>query len=313
MFKDRDILSIKDLSRKEIEHIFSVANKMEDFLTARTKCSLLQDTILATLFFEPSTRTRLSFEAAMHRLGGSVIGFASPEVSRAGDVYAETLEDMARMVQIYADVVAIRHPDANAPARFAEAANIPVINAGAGVTSVKTAGILGEHPTQALLDLYTIKKERGEIDGLKILCIGNVTSRATHSLGLGLAKFNAHVYLISPEILHVSKAMRDSFDDAGLSHEEISGVEDIISEVDVIYTVSSRFATKTEKTEDAYRIDLNKLKKAKKSLIILHPLPRLDELPTEIDSTPYAKYFVQAYNGLVVRMALLALVSGKIF
>jgi aspartate carbamoyltransferase catalytic subunit len=312
MFKDRDIISIKDLSRKEIEHIFSVADKMEVLLTTRTECSLLEDRILATLFFEPSTRTRLSFEAAMNRLGGSVIGFASPEVSRAGGVFAETVEDTARMAEIYADIIVIRHPDANAPVKCAEAANIPVISAGAGATSVGTAGILGEHPTQALLDLYTIKKEKGKIDGLKILLMGNVTSRASHSIGLGLAKFNTHVYLLSPEVPHLSKVLRESFDDAGLSYGEISRVEDVISEVDVIHIVSSRIATKSEKTEDRYRIDLNKLKKAKEGLIILHPLPRLDELPTEIDNTPYAKYFAQARNGLPVRMALLALISGKV-
>jgi len=295
-----------------MEVVFEAARKMEPIAADRTKSTLLQDKILATLFFQPSTRTRLSFESAMQRLGGSVLGFASPEVSRAGDVYAETLRDTGHMIQLYSDIVAIRHPHVDAPSILAETVDIPVINAGAGITSTSKTGPIGEHPTQTLLDLYTIKQEKTRIDGLKILLMGNMGSRAIHSLGIGLAKFDGvQIYVLTSERLGLPDVIKRDFDDANLRYRMISNVKDVAEELDVIYVVSIRQALGLDKTPDAYVLDIEKLKGAKPDLIVLHPLPRLDELPVEIDSTPYAKYYVQAYNGLIVRMALLALLLGK--
>jgi len=305
-FEGRDILSMINLSRKEIEQIFAVAKKMESIPVDRTEKNVLHDKILATLFFQPSTRTRLSFESAMHRLGGAVIGWASPEVSRAGDAYEETLMDTALMIEKYADVVAIRHSQVGVPAKFAESASIPVINAGDGY------GDECEHPTQALLDLYTILKERGSIDGLRLLMTGDMNQRTHHSLGYGLAKFDdVQVYLFSPQNLALPKRVRQNFDNLGLKYKEVDNMDNLIRSVDVIYALGPAKARSQLPTEDRFRIGLKKLVSAKKSIIVMHPLPRLDEVDTDLDNTSHAKYFVQALNGVIIRMALLALVLGR--
>ena len=305
-FEGRDIVSMMDLSRKDIEHIFSVAKKMETIVVDRTEKDLLRDKILAAIFFQPSTRTRLSFESAMHRLGGSVLGWASPEVSRAGDAYGETLTDTALMIDKYADVVAMRHSQAGEPAKFAEAANIPVINGGDGY------GEGAEHPTQSLLDLYTILNEKGKIDGLKVLLTGDMNQRTHHSLCYGLAKFNeVQVSLFSPPNLRMPKGVKQNLDKLGLSYEEVEEIDSLIDRLDVIYALGPGKSRSELPTEDRFRIDLKRLAKAKKDLIVLHPLPRLDEVSTDLDKTPFAKYFTQPLNGVVIRMALLALVLGK--
>ena len=310
--KGKDVISIRDISREDIEHVFQTAEKLRPIADARTKSTLLQDKILAALFFQPSTRTRLSFESAMQRLGGSVIGFASPEVTRAGDVYAETLKDTGEMVQLYSDVIAIRHPQAEAPAILAETVDIPVISAGAGITSTSKSGSVGEHPTQTLLDLYTIFREKRKIDGLSILLMGNMGSRAIHSLGIGLSKFdNVQTYVLAPESLGLPDVAKRDFEYANLRYKAISSIKDVIKKLDVIYVVSMKQALGVERTPDPYRIDVSKLKEGKPDLIVLHPLPRMDEIPVEVDKTPFAKYYAQAYNGLIARMALLALVLDR--
>jgi aspartate carbamoyltransferase catalytic subunit len=312
VLEGRDVVSVRNLTREDVESVFRAADKMRTIPAQRTKTPLLQDKILATLFFQPSTRTRLSFESAMQRLGGSVLGFASPEVTRAGDFYGETLKDTGRMIEIYADVVTIRHPQADAPSILAETIGVPVISAGAGMTSTWRTGPVGEHPTQTLLDLYTIKKEKGEVDGVKILLMGNMGTRAVHSLGIGLAKFNdVDVYVLTSDSLGLPDVVKSDFEDARLRYRMISSIKEAVKELDVIYVVPIRLALGVEKTPDAFVLDASKLKGAKPDLIVLHPLPRLDEIPTEVDNTPYAKYYVQAYNGLVVRMALLGLVLGR--
>lgn len=298
------------MSRDDIEQVFEVARKMEPIVAMRTKSALLQDKILATLFFQPSTRTRLSFESAMQRLGGSVLGFASPEVTRAGDVYAETLSDTGQMIQLYSDVIAVRHPQADAPRVLADTVDIPVINAGAGITSTSKTGPVGEHPTQTLLDLYTINKERGKIDGLKVLLIGNMHSRAIHSLGIGLAKFDdVQVYILTSEHLGIPDLEKKDFGKADLEYRMVSSVKEVVKQLDAIYVVSIKQALGLDKTPDTFLLDAKKLKGAKPSLIVLHPLPRLDEISANVDSTPHAKYFIQAYNALPVRMALLSLIT----
>lgn len=310
--KGKDVISIRDISREDIEHVFHTAEKLRPIADGRTKSALLQDKILAALFFQPSTRTRLSFESAMQRLGGSVVGFASPEVTRAGDVYKETLQDTAEMVQLYSDVIVIRHPEADAPAILAETVDIPVISGGAGITSTAKSGSIGEHPTQTLLDLYTIFREKRKIDGLSILFLGNMGSRVIHSLGMGLSKFDdVQIYLLAPESLELPDVAKRDFEDANLKYKEISSIKDVIKKVDVIYVNTMRQALGVESTPDAYRISLSKLKEGKPDLIVLHPLPRMDEVLVEVDKTPFAKYYAQAYNGVIARMALLALTLDR--
>jgi len=301
-FRNRDVLSILDLSRKDIECIFASADKLEYLVMERKRSTILKGKILGSLFFQPSTRTRLSFESAMQRLGGTVIGWAEPKQSRAGDSYQETLADTARVVQSYADVIAMRHPDNGAAVEFAKWSEIPVINGGDGTN---------EHPTQALLDLYTIKKDKGRIDGLKVLMIGDmITERVLHSLPYALAKFeDTSLYSLAPEGLRMPKKYKDAFKNLNLQYEEIDSMDDVIKDVDVIYSCTV-VHNRRDITEEPYRITLAKLKDAKSDVIVLNPLPRVDELAEDVDDTPYQRYFLQPLNGVTIRMALFALVLG---
>ncbi|MEM1586610.1 MAG: aspartate carbamoyltransferase [Candidatus Bathyarchaeia archaeon] len=303
-FIGRDIISIKDFTREEIDYILKVAGEME--VSAKSCSEMLKGKIMASLFFEPSTRTRLSFEAAMYKLGGSVIGFSEPEISsiRKG----ENLADTVRVVEKYADVIVLRHP-AEGAARFAaEYAKVPIINAGSGAE---------EHPTQALLDLYTVVKEKGRIDGLTVALMGDLKyGRTVHSLAYALSLYNVRLILVSPELLRMRREVLEDIRGRAEVLEHTS-IESVLPEVDVLYVTriqKERFPDITEyaKVKGSYKIDLNVLKRAKDDLIILHPLPRVDEISVEIDLTPFARYFQQVENGLIVRMAILALVLGAI-
>jgi len=292
----KHILSIKPFSRKDIERIFEISNEMESIAFEKRKLDILKDKVMAVLFFQPSTRTRLSFETAMQRLGGSVIGFADPEQSRAGGQTQETLKDTAKVIQGYADVAVIRHHVDFAADEFARHSNIPVINGGDG---------FNEHPTQAILDLYTIKKEFGRIDKINVLIWGHMGLRAFHSLCFALAKFDAvSVYLYSPEELRTPEAIKKEYERMGLRYHEVDEVDRILDRIDVFYLGQVRRGRDLV-TEKKYVLDCEKLRKAKKEAIVLHPLPRTDELPEEVDDTPHAKYFIQSDYGLVTRMALL--------
>jgi len=303
-FEGRDIISIKDFSREEIDYILNIAKAMEPL--AKKGSNMLKGKILATLFFEPSTRTRLSFEAAMHKLGGSTIGFAEAEIASVKK--GENLADTVRVVENYADVIALRHPLEGAARLAAEFAKVPIINGGSGAE---------EHPTQALLDLYTIMKEKGEIDGLKIALVGDLRyGRTVHSLAYALSLYDIQLYLVSPESLKMRREVLETIKER-ISVTARSNLEKVVSLVDVLYVTriqKERFPEPAEyaKVKGSYRIDLETLKKAKEDLIILHPLPRVDEIAAEVDRTPYAKYFQQVWNGIVVRMALLALILGAI-
>ena len=302
-FKDRDIISIKDFSLEEINHIFKTAQIMEPLATRGSQ--MLQGKILATLFFEASTRTRLSFESAMHKLGGSAIGFAEAEMASVKK--GENLADTVRTVESYADVIAIRHPLEGAARLAAEFANIPVINGGSGAE---------EHPTQALLDLYTMKKEKGKINGLKIALVGDLRyGRTVHSLAYALSLYDIELYLISPETLKMRREVIQTIK-GKITVTERTGLEKIIPLIDVLYVTriqKERFPDPAEyaKVRGSYKINLEILQEAKKDLIILHPLPRVDEIAPEVDDTQYARYFQQVRNGIVVRMALLALILGS--
>ncbi len=303
-FQGRDIISIEDFTQKEVNYILDVSKTMES--TAKKTSDQLKGKILATLFFEPSTRTRLSFEAAMQKLGGTTISIAEPE--SASIKKGENLADTVRTVENYADVIALRHPLDGAAKLAAEYSKVPVINAGSGSE---------EHPTQALLDLYTIKKEKGAIDGLKIALVGDLRyGRTVHSLAYALSLFNVELCLVSPDSLKMRREVYRSIKNK-ISVTETSNLDKIIPQVDVLYVTriqKERFPDIAEyaKVKGVYRIDLDSLKNAKKDLIILHPLPRIDEIAPEVDSTAQARYFQQVWNGIVVRMGLLALVLGAV-
>lgn len=301
-FKGRDIISIKDFTRKEIDYILKTAEAIEPL--AKSGSDMLHGKMLATLFFEPSTRTRLSFEAAMHKLGGSAIGFAKPEIASVKK--GENLADTIRVVENYADVIALRHPLEGAARLAAEFAQIPIINAGSGAE---------EHPTQALLDLYTILKEKNQIDRLNIALVGDLRyGRTVHSLAYALSLYGVKLHLISPELLRMRREVLDAIKKK-IEVAEKTGMEEALPEIDVLYMTriqKERFADMAEyaKVKGAYKIDCDVLENVKKDLVIMHPLPRVDEIADEVDATPHARYFQQVWNGIVVRMALLALILG---
>ncbi|RLG89999.1 aspartate carbamoyltransferase, partial [Candidatus Bathyarchaeota archaeon] len=281
-----------------------IAEAMEPI--AKKGSDMLKGKLLATLFFEPSTRTRLSFEAAMHRLGGAAIGFAEAEIASVKK--GENLADTIRVVENYADVIALRHPREGAARLAAEFAEIPVINGGSGGE---------EHPTQALLDLYTVKKEKGTIDGLSLAMVGDLRfGRTVHSLAYALSLYDVKLYFVSPPLLKMRREVLEAIK-GKVNVVETSNLDEVIPEVDVLYVTriqKERFPDPAEymKVKGSYRIDLKTLEKAKKDSIILHPLPRVGEIAPEVDKTPHARYFQQVWNGIIVRMALLALILGAI-
>ncbi len=303
-FESRDIISIKDLSKDEINYVFKVAKNMESLAVKGSE--MLRGKILATLFFEASTRTRLSFESAMHRLGGSTIGFAEAEIASVKK--GENLADTIRTVENYADIIALRHPLEGAARLAAEFSTVPIINGGSGAE---------EHPTQALLDMYTMVKEKGKIEGLKIAFVGDLRyGRTVHSLAYALSLYNIELYLVSPETLKMRREVFQTIKER-IPVTERTNLEKIIPLVDILYVTriqKERFPDAAEyaKVKGSYRIDLPALSEAKKDLIIMHPLPRVDEIAPEVDNTPYARYFQQVRNGIVVRMALLALILGAV-
>src|SRR3989337_2561328 len=303
-FQGRDVISIEDFSSQEIKYILDISRKMEP--VASKGSDILKGKILATLFFEPSTRTRLSFEAAMLKLGGSNIGFA--EVDSASVKKGENLADTIRTVENYADVIAMRHPLDGAAKLAAECSKVPIINGGSGSE---------EHPTQALLDLYTVQKEKGKIDGLKIALVGDLRyGRTVHSLAYALSLYDVELFLVAPDSLRMRREVLRSIQNK-IPVTESSDLDKAVSLADVLYVTriqKERFPDPAEyaKVKGVYKIDLKTLSGAKKDLIILHPLPRVDEIASEVDATPQARYFQQVWNGVVVRMALLALVLGSV-
>lgn len=306
-WKGRDVISIRDFSKDDIEYVLSTAERLEKELKEKGSLEYAKGKILATLFFEPSTRTRLSFESAMHRLGGSVIGFA--EASTSSVKKGESLRDTIKTVEQYSDVIVIRHPKEGAARLAAEVAEIPVINAGDGSN---------QHPTQTLLDLYTIKREFGKIDGLKIGLLGDLKyGRTVHSLSEALSHYDVELYLISPDLLRMPRHIVEELKEKGVKVHETSDLESVIGELDVLYVTriqKERFPDEQEylKVKGSYVIDLEILKKVKETLKIMHPLPRVDEIHPSVDSTKYAIYFRQVFSGIPVRMALLALTLGVI-
>jgi len=304
--KGKDILHGNQFSRKEIDAIIKVASDFEKELKKKDSLTLLRGKILATLFFEPSTRTRLSFETAMQRLSGGVVSMASAESSSAAK--GETVADTAKTVSQYADVIVIRHPRIGSAKEAADAAPIPVINAGDGA---------GQHPTQALLDIYTIQKELGSIKNLKVSLVGDLKNgRTVHALVELLSLFGAKLYFVSPENLRMPGEISSQLREKGIEVVETGDMKEAALASDLIYMTriqKERFGdlSEYERVRGSYIINADFLKGLNKKITILHPLPRVDEIHQEIDSYPGAAYFRQVRNGVFVRMALLAMIFGK--
>jgi aspartate carbamoyltransferase catalytic subunit len=300
--KGRDLISMFDVNRSELERVFEIAEDMRRYVKSGT--DILHSRVLSTLFFEPSTRTRLSFETAMIRLGGHAIGFADPSSSRM--TTGETLGDTIRMLDSYSNVIVIRHRIEGSARFAAEVADVPVLNAGDGSQN---------HPTQTLTDLYTMKREFGRIEGLKIAILGDLRqTRSASSLCFGLSHFkDVKLYLISPEALRMRIEVKDALDRVPIEYVESTNLDQYLSELDVLYVTrlqKERFADPAEydRLKGSYNVSIDMLRNTKRGMIIMHHLPRIDEIPNEIDHTRNARYFEQAANGLPVRMALLSMV-----
>ncbi len=311
-FLGRDILSLKDMERDEYFQIFRVADELAPHAARRRNTDLLAGKTLLTAFYQPSTRTRLATEAAMHRLGGHVLGFSDAKMTRAGDFYQESIKDTVHMLEYYGDVIAMRHFQQGAPAEAARWATVPVLNCGDG---------WGEHPTQVLTDLYTIWKDRGTLDGLKVLCVGDMRMRTMHSILYAMSQFDMAAFVVSPPEMSLLDEFRAELDERSVRYREAETVADCIGEADVIYMepvvqpdyAQSRQEASAERgvTPEAYQVTRQLLAdRARPDSIVLHSLPRMDELPTDVDATRHARYWYEAFNGVVMRMALLALVLG---
>jgi aspartate carbamoyltransferase catalytic subunit len=311
-FAGRDILSLKDFERNEFFHVFDVAQRMEPIARARKNVDMLKEKTLVTAFYQPSTRTRLAHESAMHRLGGHVTGFSDAKMTRAGDFYQESIKDTVKMLEYYGDVIVMRHFQQGAPHEAAKWASIPIINGGDG---------WGEHPTQILTDLYTVLREKGRIDGLKWLAVGDMRMRTMHSLGYALSQFDCPITFVSPPDMGLTDDFKQELKQFSVDFKEVDHVEMAIAEADVILVepvVQPDYSKSRDErsgelnlTPANYRITRELLEgKAKSDAILLHSLPRMDEVPLDVDITRWSRYWQEAANGVVMRMALLALVLG---
>lgn len=297
----KSLISIQDFTKEEMLHILDVAREFED----NREQNFLAGKVIACLFFEPSTRTRLSFEAAVNRLGARVIGF--PDNRNTSQTKGETLEDTIRIVSNYVDMIVMRHPMAGAADIAASVAKVPVINAGDGAN---------QHPTQTLLDLYAIRKTQGHLERLNVDMVGDLKyGRAVHSLVEALSQFNPRFMFTSPQELTMPRKYLEMLDAKGIPYAETDNIEDGINDCDILYMTrvqQERFpdVEEYEKVKDVYRLEASMLKGVKPGMKILHPLPRVNEIATDVDTTPYAYYFEQAGGGMYVRMAIISYLLG---
>lgn len=304
-FQLEDVIEAQQFDRDILSAIFEVAREMENIEKNSSGSRILKGFLMATLFYEPSTRTRLSFESAMKRLGGEVLTTENArEFSSAAK--GETLEDSIRTVEGYSDIIVMRHFESGAARRAAATASIPVINAGDGP---------GQHPTQALLDVYTIEREIGKLDGIKVGLVGDLANgRTVRSLAYLLTKYkDVKIYFVSPEVVKMKDDIKEYLTSQGLEWEESDDLMEVASKCDVVYQTRiqrERFGERVDLYEAAcgkYIVDTAVLKTMKKHAVVMHPLPRLDEITVDVDSDPRAAYFRQAKNGLYIRMAVLKL------
>ncbi len=302
MMKNRSLISINDYSKEEILHILKLAEEFE----ANPRQKILSNYVIATLFFEPSTRTRLSFESAINQLGGRVIGFSDSSNSSVSK--GETLRDTIETVSLYSDLIVMRHP-LEGSARFASELNgTPVINAGDGAN---------QHPTQCLLDLYSIQKTQGTLDNLDIAFVGDLKyGRTVHSLVIAMTMFkNTRFHLVSPMELKLPRSIKDFIISAGLHYHQYEDINEVIEKADILYMTRiqrERFADQLEyeRVKNAYILENSMLENSKNNIKVLHPFPRVNEINQNVDSNPKAYYFQQAQNGVFVRQALLASILG---
>lgn len=305
-FFGQDILSVRQFDREKLAYIFAVADEMRTLVRRFGSADLLSGKVLVNLFYEPSTRTASSFMAAMLRLGGQVIPIN--EVRYSSVAKGESLPDTVRTLECYADVIVLRHPEVGSAQIAADYASKPVINAGDGI---------GEHPTQALLDLYTIEEELGRLDGLKVAMVGDLKyGRTVHSLTRLLTLYDTEFYFVSPDILRLPSDMLAEVRARGHKAFEVEDVHEVIGEVDVLYVTrvqKERFAdlTEYERVKDYYVIEPRLMALAKPTAVLMHPFPRVGEIAYAVDRDPRAAYFRQMENGMFIRMALLAAVLGK--
>ena len=300
--KNMDILTIKEISKEKLVHILNRSEEMKKSAPG----DILKGHLMASCFFEPSTRTRLSFEAAMKRLGGEVIGFS--ESSSTASQKGESLHDSMKIIGFYSDIIVIRHPLEGSARLAAESTDKPVINAGDGAN---------EHPTQTLLDLFTIRECQNKLEGLNIAFVGDLLyGRTVHSLSLALRLFNSRLYFVAPPSLSMPETICQTLRQGGTPFSFHQSIEEVIDKVDVLYMTrvqKERFASQEEylRVKDSFILSPRLLERAQKHLKVLHPLPRVNEIEKAVDATPYAYYFPQAENGIYVRQALLAMLLGR--
>lgn len=305
-FAGSDILSTMDLTRDDVEHIIKVSEQFLPVALKEKTSNLLEGKLMAALFYEPSTRTRLSFETAMNRLGGRVLTVVGTEYSSLSK--GETLWDTGKMIEKYVDVIAMRHPQPGSPREVAESANVPVINAGDGG---------GEHPTQALLDVFTVTREHKKVDGLTVALVGDLKyGRTVHSLSYLLSHFDVKLILVSPDKLKMPEEITKYLSSKKIAYEETEDLGVALKNAQVLYDTRvqrERFAdvNEYEKYKHYYVLTRELVEKYNPKLTIMHPLPRVGEIHQDVDDLPGAAYFRQAQNGVAVRMALLSLVLGK--
>jgi aspartate carbamoyltransferase len=301
-----DILSVKQFSRQDLSYIFGVAHEMREMVERVGSFDLLKGKILANLFYEPSTRTSSSFTSAMERLGGSVIPIN--EVRYSSVSKGESLPDTIRTLECYADLIVLRHPEVGSAALAAAYARKPIINAGDGV---------GEHPTQALLDLFTIVEELNQVDGLTVTMLGDLKyGRTVHSLARLLSLYDVKINYVSPDILKMPPEVIAELHEKGTLQSDYTTLDPVLAESDVLYVTrvqKERFADEAtyEAAKGSYIINAETLSQAKDHMIVMHPFPRVGEISMDVDPDPRAAYFRQMEYGLYVRMALLAMVLGK--
>ena len=306
-FKGKDILDGAQFTHEEIETIMDAAEDMRLRLEESRVLDLMKEYILATLFFEPSTRTRLSFETAMHRLGGEVVGFASAGTTSSAK--GESLADTIRTIDQYADVIVIRHPEIGSAKVAAEVATAPVINGGDGA---------GQHPTQALLDLFTIRSERGHLDDITIVLCGDLKYGRTVHAGVELYKhYDCNLILVAPDQLSIPHEITTRLREGGVRIEETTDLESALKKADVLYMTRIQKErlddpAEYERLKSSYILTREMVEQIRPEVTILHPLPRVNEITTDVDSLPGAAYFRQVKNGIYIRMALIALVTGRI-
>ena len=303
----KDIISMNDMSKEEILEILEIAKKIEK-TSEEEKLNFLKGKIIATLFFEPSTRTKMSFESAAFRLGAQVLQLPPLELSSVKK--GESFSDTIKMVESYSDVIVVRHPNDGAARLASTTSQKPVLNAGDGSN---------QHPSQTLLDLYTIKDEKGTLNNLSIAFVGDLKyGRTVHSLVKALTHFNPTIYFVAPKILQMPSYLIDDLDKNNIKYEILEDFRDCLDKIDVFYMTriqKERFPDieDYEKVKGVYVINKkNILGKCKEDMIILHPLPRVDEISTDLDNTKHALYFKQAKNGIPIRQAMMMKVLDKV-